>query len=222
MNMTLFTSLGLGFLLGLKHAFEADHIAAISTVSKNNSISSSTGMLWGFGHTISLLIVGLVVLIFKIRIPEHLALWFEFIVGVMLIILGLNVLITISKSKIHFHKHKHGNKGHAHFHSHLITKKHVHANQPFFVGLIHGLAGSAALTLLVLTTINSLFTGLIYILVFGIGSIVGMVLISYAISLPFALISNKFQKTHKIMRLSTSLICFGMGFGIIYQTIMIF
>lgn len=222
MNLMLFTLFGFGFLLGVKHAFDADHIAAVSAIiSKHKSIKSSSllGMFWGFGHTIALFFVGLIVLLLKVTIPEKIALLFEFIVGIMLIVLGLNVLLTINKNKAHFHRHKHGKEEHIHFHSHKLMKHHGHKHKLFhqslFIGLIHGLAGSAVLTLLVLTTIEIVWLGLIYILIFGIGSIIGMMFISSIISLPFKLVSNNLQKTQKILRLSAGLFSIVIGLFII-------
>jgi high-affinity nickel permease len=222
MNVVPIGLLGFGFLLGVKHAFDIDHIAAISTITSNQKSikkSSLLGMFWGFGHAIALFLVGLIVLLLKIKIPEKIALLAELIVGVMLIILGINILFTINKNKIHIHKHKHGNEEHIHFHSHKLSKYHYHKyipfKQSFLIGLIHGLAGSAALTLLILATINSTLLGLIYILLFGIGSILGMILISTIISLPFTVIPN-LQKTQKLIRLSTGLISMAIGLIIVY------
>lgn len=213
MDLIPFSLLGFGFLLGIRHAFDVDHVAAVSAmVSKYNSIKNSSllGMFWGFGHTIALFFVGLIVLSLKITIPEKLALSFEFIVGVMLFILGVNILLTINKNKIHIHKHRHSGVEHIHFHSHKLIWHHQHGHlqlkKSLVIGLIHGLAGSAALTLLVLATINSILLGLIYILIFGIGSIIGMILISSIISLPFKLIPNNLQKTQKILRTVTGLL----------------
>src|SRR3989344_2473341 len=200
--MAVLGLLGLGFLLGIKHAFDADHVAAVSAMATdNNSIKKSSllGMFWGFGHTISLLIAGLAVLLLKITIPEKLALSFEFIVGVMLVALGINVFATINKNRIHFHSHSHGKEEHVHFHSH----KSLH--RPLIIGLVHGLAGSAAISVLVLATINSLLLGLVYILVFGIGSIMGMMAISSIISLPFALVPKNLETTQKILKISAGL-----------------
>ena len=211
MSIILFTLFG--FLLGIRHAFDADHVAAVSTfAAKTKSIreSSLLGMFWGFGHTISLLLIGLIILLLKITIPKKVTLSLEFVVGVMLVVLGINTILAINKNKIHLHKHKHAQEEHIHFHSHKTTKKHYHEHLPFhqslFVGLIHGLAGSAVLSLLVLTTIKSIWTGMAYILVFGIGSIIGMMLISSIISLPFALIPKKLERTQRILRVSAGLI----------------
>lgn len=214
--------LGLGFLLGVRHAFDADHVAAVSAiVSKHKSIkiSSLIGMFWGLGHTLSLLLVGLVMLVFKIAIPERMALSFEFIVGAMLVLLGVNVLVTISK--MHLHRHGHGKGKHTHFHSHMLTKSHGHAHkllsQSLFVGLIHGLAGSAAIALLVLTAISSVWVGIAYILLFGIGSVIGMALISSILSLPFSLIPSEFERIQKMLSISAGLTSAIMGFFIMYN-----
>ncbi len=214
--------LGLGLLLGIRHAFDADHIAAVSAmVARHKSIKKSSllGALWGFGHTISLFAVGLMVLLLKIPIPERIALYIEFIVGIMLVALGLNVLMAVNKEKSHLHKHTHGGKEHIHFHSHKYVKEHHHGHASFrqsmLVGLIHGLAGSAALTLLVLTAISSIWLGLLYILMVGVGTLIGMTLISAIISLPFTLIPAKLEKIQKLLKLSAGLISIMIGLIIV-------
>ncbi len=224
MGIAPFGLLGLGFLLGVRHAFDADHIAAVSTiVSKHKSIkiSALVGIFWGLGHTLSLLLVGSAILLFKIEVPKRVALSFEFIVGIMLVLLGFNVLATINKNKVHLHRHKHGKEKHIHFHSHRQTKSHWHEhqllNKSLLVGIVHGLAGSAAIALLALATINSIWLGVVYTLLFGIGSVTGMALISSIISLPFALTATKFWKIQKVLGASAGLISMAMGFIIIYK-----
>lgn len=224
MGIAPFGLLGLGFLLGVRHAFDADHIAAVSTiVSKHKSIkiSALVGIFWGLGHTLSLLLVGSAILLFKIEVPKRFALSFEFIVGIMLVLLGFNVLATINKNKVHLHRHKHGKEKHIHFHSHRQTKSHWHEhqllNKSLLVGVIHGLAGSAAIALLALATISSIWLGIIYILLFGIGSVTGMALISSIISLPFALTATKFWKIQKMLSAGAGLISMAMGFIIMYN-----
>ncbi|MBI2657399.1 urease accessory protein UreH [Candidatus Woesearchaeota archaeon] len=220
MNFIPISLLGLGFLSGLRHAFDIDHIAAVSAVSNHSSIrkSSLPGLFWGFGHTISLFIAGLIVLLLKITIPEKLAVFFESVVAVMLIVLGINVLLAIRKEKIHFHIHRHGDIEHIHLHSHKSASHHLHRHTPFkkslIIGLVHGLAGSAALTLLILASIPSTVLGLAYILLFGTGSMLGMILASAIISLPFRLIPNKLHNAQKLLRLSTGLISITVGLAI--------
>ncbi len=215
----LITLLGLGFVLGLKHAFDADHIVAVSTIvsqTKSLNKSSLAGAMWGVGHTTTLFFVGLVILIFKLTIPEKLALSFEFIVGVVLVVLGLDVLRKVIKEKVHLHKHQHGDSVHTHLHPHKESPLHDHTHKSFVVGTIHGLAGSAALMLLVLTAVKSIFQGLLYILIFGVGSIVGMLIVSGIIALPF-LLSAKFDKINKIVKIFSGTISIVLGFTIMYE-----
>ena len=220
MNLIPVSLLGLGFLSGLKHAFDADHIAAVSTLASGNSIKKSSllGLFWGFGHAIALFVAGLFVLLLKITIPEKLALFFEFIVAVMLILLGINVLLAIKKEKMHLHSHRHGKTEHIHLHSHKSASHH-HAHIPLkkslIIGLVHGLAGSAALTLLILAGISSTALGLFYILLFGLGSMLGIILVSSIISLPFRLIPNKLQSIQNLLRLSTGIMSITIGLLII-------
>jgi len=222
MNLVPVSLLGLGLLSGISHAFDADHIAAVSTMASRKlsaGKSSLLGLFWGFGHAIALFIAGLIVLLLKITIPEKLALFFESIVALMLIALGLNVLLAIRKEKMHMHMHRHGEMEHIHLHSHKSAyyhrHDHVQLKKSLIIGLIHGLAGSAALTLLILASISSTMLGLTYILLFGIGSMLGMALVSAIISLPFRLIPNKLHNAQKLLRLSAGLISITIGLVII-------
>ncbi len=213
------TLLALGFVLGLKHALDADHVVAVSTiVSQVKSVRKSSlfGAIWGVGHTTTLLLVGLLILILKIAIPERVASSFEFLVGIVLVVLGIDVLRKVARDKIHFHKHQHGGVVHAHLHSHAKSFLHSHVHKSFLVGVVHGLAGSAALMLLVLTTIKSVFLGVLYILIFGVGSILGMLVIGGIISLPFFFTakSDRMNSTVKILAGAISIL---LGITIMYK-----
>jgi sulfite exporter TauE/SafE len=165
--------LGGGFALGLRHATDADHLAAVSTiVSERRSLLGSAviGGIWGLGHTISLLAAGVVVLLLDFQISEQNERMLEFFVGVMLVVLGLNVLRKILQGgKIHFHAHEHGARQHVHPHLHEPGAKdetNTHHGFSFspralIIGMIHGLAGSAALMLAVIPTIDSRPLGLL-------------------------------------------------------------
>ena len=222
--------LGTGFVFGLKHALDADHLAAVSTiVSERKSWLSSSlvGGLWGIGHTASLLMVGVVVLLLKIPITERLASGLEFCVGLMLIGLGLNALVKLARGgKLHLHQHAHG--GHLHVHPHLHDKtaavKHTTQDEahhgykigqrPLWIGMLHGLAGSAALLMFgLLTTIQSPALGLLYIVVFGVGSIGGMMLMSLLMSLPFHLTAHRFTNINMLARVLAGI--FSVGFGLL-------
>ncbi len=201
--------LGFGFLLGLKHATDADHIVAISTIvsEKQDARAASTvGMMWGLGHTLALLVVGLGVILLKTQIPEHVASLLEFAVGVMLVFLGVRLFLRLRRARtIHFHEHEHDGYRHAHLHIHeegVDDPPHTHHGFSFdhrslLIGLVHGMAGSAALMLLVLTTISSTWLAVAYILVFGLGSIGGMMAMSFVLALPVALMGARFDRLQR-------------------------
>lgn len=221
--------LALGLVFGLKHAVEADHLAAVSTiVSERKSLLSSSlvGGLWGLGHTISLLIAGVAVILLHIEIGAKLALALEFGVAIMLITLGLNALRKLARGgRLHFHTHQHGQRTHVHPHLHDNSPENEPTThhgfrlglRPLLVGMVHGLAGSAALMLLVLSTIPSPLIGLTYISVFGIGSIGGMMLMSALVGLPVRLTANRFMGAHLTMRGLAGLFSLGFGLFMVYE-----
>ncbi len=214
---------GLGFILGLKHATDADHLVAVSTIVSERKgfwSSSIVGALWGLGHTASLLIVGLAVVAFRFEIPERIANGLEFLVALMLVALGANVLLKLRRgATLHAHSHTHHDHKHVHLHIHAPGEEQTHnhlpplGKKPFVVGMVHGLAGSAALMLLVLATIPSRVVALLYIGVFGVGSVGGMFLLSALIGLPFAL-ASRHARLHTMIRLSTGTI--SVLFGLLY------
>jgi len=179
-------ALGLGFVLGLRHALDPDHVVAVSTiVSESRSLrqSSLAGTAWGLGHTVALLAAGLMIIGLKLTISPRVALWLESGVALMLIFLGAKAVRTALRG-VRIHRHPQ----HSYWHGHLSGNRHNHSGlraQPFLVGLVHGLAGSAGLMILVLGTIPSAVVGLAYVAVFGLGSTGGMLLMSSLISLPF-------------------------------------
>jgi MFS family permease len=221
--------LALGFVLGLKHAVEVDHLAAVSTiVSERKSLVSSmlVGGLWGVGHTISLLVAGFFVILLHLEIGERVALALEFLVGLMLVALGANALRKLWRGG-HFHIHVHSHGGRAHVHPHIHdgkpeTNTHTHHGfspgmRPLLVGMVHGLAGSAALMLLVLSTISSPLIGFAYIIVFGVGSIGGMMLMSALVSLPLYLTASRFTRANLMMRGLAGLFSLSFGLFVVYQ-----
>jgi sulfite exporter TauE/SafE len=221
--------LGLGFFLGVKHAVEADHLAAVTTiVQRHNSVlhSAFIGGLWGLGHTISLFAAGILVLLLDFQISERTERALEFCVGLMLTVLGINVFRRLlNGGKLHFHRHEHGSFTHVHPHIHEPSEVgeldiHHHSTispRPVVVGMIHGMAGSAALMLVVIPTIDSRVIGLLYILVFGIGSIGGMMLMSLLVSLPFRLTSSRFERANQALQLIAGIISVTLGLWIVYE-----
>ena len=188
------TFLGIGFLLGLRHALDADHLAAVSTVLAERPsfrASGAVGFWWGIGHTLTLLIVGTIVMVWQLHIPESLALGAECGVGLLLIGLGGTLARKLYRERWHVHRHEHHDGArHVHLHSHQFFHGHghphwiVHSLRPLSIGMAHGLAGSAALMLMILSSTHEIARGLLSIAVFGVGSIVGMVVIGIALSLP--------------------------------------
>lgn len=188
--MDLLTALLLGLLLGIKHALDVDHVVAVTTiVSRSKSIrrSSMVGVAWGVGHSLTLFAVGFVVLVFKLAVPDRLALSMEFAVGVMLVVLGGPLLWRWIKSRPHVHVHEHEAQRHLHVHSHegSFSHNHAHLRRSLLVGMVHGMAGSAALTVLALETMSSVIEGLAFLVIFGAGSIAGMLVFSGIIGMPF-------------------------------------
>jgi hypothetical protein len=221
--------LAFGFVLGLKHAVEVDHLAAVSTiVGERKSLLSSlvVGGLWGIGHTISLLIAGILVILLHVEISERVAVALEFLVGLMLVALGANALRKLWRGgHLHLHVHRHGGREHIHPHIHdgsPETDTDTHhglqpSMRPLLVGMVHGLAGSAALTLLVLSTISQPLVGFLYIVVFGIGSIGGMMIMSALVSLPLYLTATRFNRANLMMRGLAGLFSLSFGLFMIYE-----
>jgi ABC-type nickel/cobalt efflux system permease component RcnA len=232
-TLSLFAILGIGLVFGLKHATEVDHVVAVSTIvsrHKNVFRSAFVGALWGAGHTLSLLAIAVIVLWFRIAIPERVSGWLEFGVALMIIGLGVSALWRALRRNNHVHVHQHSHNGvvhtHVHFHEHETEHAPASASQhshnvarvgwkPMLVGMMHGLAGSGALTLLVLTEIKSAWVGLLYVLTFGFGSIVGMLLMSGLIGVPFALTSRKLTQAHQGLQTLAAIlsICFGIWYA---------
>jgi high-affinity nickel permease len=228
-SANLIATLGLGFILGIKHALDADHIAAVSTiVSEHKSVSKSSliGTFWGLGHTASLFLIGLFVILIRLPIPPKIALLMEFGVSLMLVFLGANIIWKFFREKsIHIHEHEHDGFTHTHVHIHEIEKKETHSHahliilgsKPFLVGLVHGVAGSAALMLLVLTTIPSPLVGILYILIFGLGSIGGMLIMSSLIGIPFVLTADRYGTINEGIRVIAGISSIGFGLFLGWQ-----
>ena len=223
-QLSTFSVLVIGFVLGLQHATEADHLAAVSTIvseKKNLFTASLVGGLWGIGHTISLFAVGLLVILLKFQISESVEAKLEACVGAMLVLLGLNALRKLFRaSKVHVHSHEHDGHKHVHIHTHGKDSERSHhrlSPRSIVIGMVHGLAGSAALMLLVVPTISSPAIALLYIIIFGIGSIGGMMAMSFLIGLPFHFTAGRFDVLNRGIRMIAGIFSLGLGLSIIYE-----
>jgi ABC-type nickel/cobalt efflux system permease component RcnA len=228
-SLSTISALTFGLVLGLKHAVEADHLAAVAAIAseKKGLIRSSiVGGLWGVGHTLSLFITGLAVLLLRVQISERTEMILELSVAIMLVALGANALLRLRRGgMLHLHTHEHGDHSHMHLHMHDDEKQaesRTHHGlrfnaRPVLVGMMHGLAGSGALMLLVLSTIESPVIGLAYVLVFGIGSILGMSITSALLSLPVYFMADRFTGANFAFRMVAGIFSLGFGLFMIYQ-----
>ncbi|MDP6495663.1 MAG: urease accessory protein UreH, partial [Dehalococcoidia bacterium] len=201
-ELGLMAALGLGVVLGLRHSLDPDHVVAVSTIVgeyRNPMKAFWVGVSWGFGHTTTLFLLGVVIITLRLTIPDRLALLLEFAVGIMLVGLGAQVIYNFRKRKVHQHEHGHVESEHQHYHSHVQNPGNVREHhqlfgvgkpflrkKSFFIGMFQGVAGTAAVTLLVLASIDSPVTGAVYLLLFGVGSVVSMGAMTILIGLPFA------------------------------------
>ena len=211
MEISFLSILALGFVLGIKHAIEPDHVIAVSTIasqSKKLLRSSLAGVFWGIGHTATLFIVGVILIFMKGEISEKWAMSLEFLVGIMLVYLGITTILSLKN--IHIHQHEHDGEEHKHNHQH----KNVSYLKSMLIGLVHGLAGSGAMVLLTMSTVNSAWEGAIYILIFGAGTVIGMLFFTTIIGIPF-IISAKKLSLNKILTQITGVI--STVFGIYYM-----
>jgi ABC-type nickel/cobalt efflux system permease component RcnA len=233
----VFALLGLGLLFGLKHATEVDHVVAISTiVSEQHSVwrSALVGGLWGAGHSAALVVVGVLVLVFRVAIPLPVTSWLEFGVALMIVALGVLALVRGMRRRadVHVHRHSHDGVSHVHLHFHEAPAQHdlTHVSphshavgtigvKPVLVGMMHGLAGSGALTLLILTQIKSPWLGLLYLGIFGAGSLVGMLLMSGLIGLPLAVTSRSVGGVHHRLQTAAAGLSIVFGMWYAYQSI---
>jgi high-affinity nickel permease len=228
----MFGILGLGFLLGMQHALEADHIAAVSSIAARRSEVGDIvkhGLTWGLGHTLTLFVFAGAAILLGHAIPENLARPLETAVGVMLVGLGAHLLWRLWRDRLHFHRHSHdGGVIHFHAHSHAgetiphARAAHVHAHgfrwRTLLVGLMHGMAGSAALLVLTVTQASSATAGLGYIALFGIGSMIGMGLLSTVIAVPIAVSARWLTWTNRSLQGAVGLVTIAIGLNTIVAT----
>jgi hypothetical protein len=226
----------LGLFLGMKHAMEADHVAAVASLATRSGTvgeAARLGIAWGMGHTLTLFAIGSVVLLLGAAIPETATHVLEFAVGVVLVGLGIDVVRRMMKQGIHVHAHQHQGERHLHLHQHdkkavapvvshaAIPHSHTHRRtlplRALCVGLVHGMAGSAALIVLTLGTIHSVWLGVAYIGLFGLGSIAGMLVLSLVIGLPLRLTAHKLGNVYNGLTAVIGVLTVFLGASIMWK-----
>jgi high-affinity nickel-transport protein len=247
----------LGLLMGMRHATDPDHVIAVATiVSRERRIltASRIGVMWGLGHTITVLVIGALIILFKIAIPARLGLAMEFAVAIILILLGLGATARLVQrlvlrlmrrpSDVYVHSHTHSHGEHSHWHPHVHQGLEEHGSdttsaahyadgapraasleksikrpilRAFGVGLVHGLAGSAAIALLVLSAIPEPLWASIYLGIFCIGTIIGMALITMVIAAPITIAAGRLAWMHQGLVMGSGLLSFGFGLFLTYQ-----
>lgn len=209
--MTLLSILVFGFFFGMRHATDADHVIAVSTiVSRQRHIRSAvmTGIFWGIGHSITLLFVGGAIILFGIVIPERLGLSLELCVALMLILLGALNLRAASGALRKARAEIHGEE----FHDHRTSR----ALRPTIIGVTHGLAGSAAVALLVLPIVRDAVWGMMYLATYSVGTIIGMMMITATIALPLSYV-GRFGCFHRHLGTAAGLASLSFGLFLVYQ-----
>ena len=213
---------------GFAHAFEADHLLAVSNiVSGRNKLKMSLkdGLYWGLGHASTIFIIGLLMIVFKTTISEKSFNYFEATVGLMLIVLAVYRLIKFFRSTkivVHVHPHVHTGEAHRHLQVHIDGDEklqHPHAIS-YGVGMIHGLAGSGALIVVVMSQMKGPIDGLTYLLIFAVGCIVGMILASGLFSIPFSKKIMQAEPLQTMLIIISSLVCLWFGGKIIYENLL--
>jgi len=255
----MLATIALGFLLGMRHATDADHVVAVATiVARKRSLrpAAAVGALWGVGHAVTLLLAGSALLLFNLAVPPAAARLLEAGVGVMLMLLGLMTLFALRRPGGRGYtplattalprrpvlRWPHGNDVHIHgdlVHRHIPGAdrlSHGHpptlwldrllerlpsrgALRPVVVGIVHALAGSAPLLLIVLGTVRDAWWGIAYLLAFGIGTIAGMILVTAVIALPFVLSASQLPRLNASIQVASGVLSVGFGAFLLQQAL---
>lgn len=237
---TVWRVLALGLVIGVQHALEPDHVAAVSSLASGSSSKNTLvrqGTAWAVGHATMLAAIAGPAIVFGLSFDGDIAGWLEFAVGVMLVGLGFHVLRTIMVGRIHFHAHRHEG-GTVHFHAHSHTEAssadskaahaigpHEHEHHPMvpwralIVGLMHGLAGSVALIILAAANAGTASLGLLFVAVFGLGSIAGMVALSCIIAVPLGWTGRHLAGLNTAVRGIVGGVTVMLGIVVIYETL---
>ena len=244
----VWSAMVLGLLFGVQHATDPDHVVAVATIvarTRRFGAGALVGAFWGLGHTVTTTAAGIAIVAFHVAVTPRLAQVLEMVVALMLIALGVARILWVFRDSdpvpvahlgephvhelgpaLHSHVHTHAGVAHRHPHAHpparllraLQTVGPVQALRSALVGLVHGLAGSAAVALLVLSTIRGTGQAVAYLLVFGLGTILGMTAITGGLSLPFTIGALRIERARRPLALATGALSVGFGIYLAVQT----
>jgi len=218
----------LGLALGLKHALEADHLSTVATLASRSSSTRHTvsvATAWGVGHAASLMVLGSALVALGAVLPAAVARAFEIAIGIILIVLAVDLVRRLRNRHVHLHVHQHGGKRHLHAHAHAEAQEaehhHDHAapllRRSLFIGGVHGLAGSAAVTVLALPA-GSFLRAFAYLFVFGAGTVIGMVALTLVISLPFRFSAAQSHRAWTFAQCALSAVDLALGLWIVVRS----
>lgn len=229
MASSWFALAGIGLLLGFRHAFEPDHLAAVSTLATRQGRlldACRLGLAWAVGHTLSVGVVVGAIILFGLRLPDRLWPLADFLVGVLLIALGGAVIIRYLRGRWHLHVHSHDTGAHLHLHSHAHDAIHQHAHphprgdarRSLGFGLLHGLAGSAAILVLLVAAAPTRPAQLAYFLAFAAGTLIGMLLVSFSLAGLVRLASGRGARWATALHVSSAAASVAVGFALAWRT----
>ena len=220
MNTSFFALAGLGLLLGFRHAFEPDHLAAVSTLATRQGKlldACRLGVAWAVGHSLSVGVVVGAIMLFGLQLPRRLWPAADFLVGLLLIGLGASVLVRYVRGRWHLHVHAHDGGPHLHLHSHAHDASHAHAHpqgdarRSLGFGLLHGLAGSAAILVLLVAAAPTRTAQLTYFLAFAAGTMLGMLLVSFSLAGLVRLASGRGARWATVLHLGSATVSVVVG-----------
>ncbi len=217
-----------GFALGMRHALDPDHLVAVSTLAAEERRlwpAARLGLLWGAGHLLPIAVLGLFLVVLRVRLPEPWEDGVDLGVGLLLVLLGLRTLWNLRRERVHFHVHEHDGRRHPHFHRHTHSGSHDHAHVlpargavSFCVGAVHGLAGTGAAAVLAMTAAPSTLSAVGHLLAFGLGTVAGMFGATVCIAAPTLAAASRWDRAYPLARAAAALASLGVGVGMWVET----
>lgn len=224
LDLNLLIILSVAFGMGMLHALDADHIAMVTSLSGSHAGFRKSVLYcsrWALGHALTLILLGTLVFIIGMQLPEQLSTYAEFVIAVFLIVMGIMLLRQLQRQRVHIHYHQHdGLPEHAHWHSHAASHLHQHQHRALFIGSLHGLAGSAPLLALIPLAVNQQpVIGLLYLVIFSVGVITAMLLFGGALNVVSAYLYRTRERVMLWFRMAIGLATIAVGALLMIQVV---